>query len=471
MSELEFDLLAKPYAKGFGQALTTYLGEPVSVHTERRNGHLYSALVSRGESERRNLLLAYLAPDAWQTTVLPEIRNHFEQLLRWRSESPAVALRQAASLFARCIELHHLLLLPARQAMSDFRVFCETNAGAQISSLVPLNALLLEQPLPMLRSVARLVDMRERFGALSDDERIDLVNDGAPDGDGYGVAQPGWLGDRRYVRRVERMLRRFRVDQLAICLIEASAKARRDHALALLRLAVAIDKREQFESLLLQAQAGATAAEIHGPIMHVRYMHELRCLALSIGRRLVDDGQLNQPDDIFHLAFDELAYGWKPSTIDSRRAEYEQQLQFEPPATGLQLPIPDDAKPLSEKVQQRLRFMSCDEGSLIGQAEWRGVPASSGQASGPLRVLRSQADFAAVRPGEVALVPDAGPAWGWLTFGVAALVVEHGSPLGHAPSIARQLGRPCIVSASGLASLLADGQHVDVCGDSGRVSW
>jgi len=471
MSVLEFDLLAKPYAHGFGRALTAYLSESVSVLTERRSGHLYSALVNGGESEQRRLPSIYLSPDAWQATVLPEIRDQLEQLRSLHSASPADALGKAAHLFSRCIELHHLMLLPARQAMSDFQEFCETNAGVEAGSMVPLEALLLEQSPPMLCAVARLVDMRERFGVLSDDERIDLVDDGAPDGDGYGVAQPGWLDDRRYVLWADRMLRRFRVDGLAIYLIEANAKTRRDRALATLCLAVTIDKREQFESLLLHAQAGAAAAEIHGPMMHVRYMHELRCLALCFGRQLVDDGLLDQPHDIFHLSLDDLAGDCERGVIASRRDDYERQLQLAPPLTSLQLPIPDNAKPLSVRAQERLRLMGGIEGSRSGETEWHGVPASPGRASGPLRVPRSQADFAAVRPGEVALVPDAGPAWGWLTLGVAALVVEHGSPLGHAPTMARQLGVPCIVSASGLASILSDGQHLEVCGDSGRVNW
>jgi hypothetical protein len=71
----------------------------------------------------------------------------------------------------------------------------------------------------------------------------------------------------------------------------------------------------------------------------------------------------------------------------------------------------------------------------------------------------------------VALVPDAGPAWGWLALAGAPLIIEHGGPLGHAPAVARECGTACVVGGYGLSGLVAEGGIVKVSGDTGEVTW
>lgn len=52
---------------------------------------------------------------------------------------------------------------------------------------------------------------------------------------------------------------------------------------------------------------------------------------------------------------------------------------------------------------------------------------------------------------------------------IAALVTEHGSPIGHTAIIARQLGIPCVVAVSGVMSL-AEGTSLLVDGSAGTIT-
>jgi pyruvate,water dikinase len=61
------------------------------------------------------------------------------------------------------------------------------------------------------------------------------------------------------------------------------------------------------------------------------------------------------------------------------------------------------------------------------------------------------------------------PGMAVLVDGAVAIVAEHGGPLGHGAALARELGLPCVVGASGALALLADGDEVLVDGAAGLV--
>lgn len=82
-----------------------------------------------------------------------------------------------------------------------------------------------------------------------------------------------------------------------------------------------------------------------------------------------------------------------------------------------------------------------------------------------------QADLDRVEPGDVALVPDAGPAWGWLALAGVPLIIEHGCPLGHAPALARECGTACVVAGFEVTGSVIEGGIVKVSGGTGEVTW
>ncbi len=99
----------------------------------------------------------------------------------------------------------------------------------------------------------------------------------------------------------------------------------------------------------------------------------------------------------------------------------------------------------------------------------RGMPASPGRATGPVRVIRGPEDFARFKPGEVLVAQVTAPAWTPLFGRAAAVVTDGGSLAAHASLVAREYGIPAVVAAGDATVRLRDGQRVTVDGNAGIV--
>ncbi len=98
-----------------------------------------------------------------------------------------------------------------------------------------------------------------------------------------------------------------------------------------------------------------------------------------------------------------------------------------------------------------------------------GLPASPGAASGRVRVLRSPAEQARLRDGEVLVAPMTSPDWVPAIRRAAGLVTDSGGMTCHAAIVSRELHIPCVVGARTATSALKDGDLVTVDGTKGHV--
>jgi phosphohistidine swiveling domain-containing protein len=473
MSELEFSLLGVGYATGYERALTCLAGRPVKVLIGRRRGHLYSAVVESAKS-------AWPNPDvptepSWRTDVLPRIVEHF-QAFRDLSDQPShLALARARDLYAESVSLHHAMLVPARRAIMDLVATFATALGDRDTATEHARAAVMQAVTslgtPVFRAAERLIG-NSSVDARDDNAVIELIAESAVDGDGYGLALPGWLEDARYAYRARCLMQRFGVSQKSLGARRAAAAAGREEATARLRHKCPAGWRNELEHRLTRARVGAALAEEHGPAMHVRYVHELRQLVITHGGNLAAQGALEQPGDIIHTRLEDLARSsFDRALIRSRSAAYGRRLSapVPPPCERTRRP-PAGYWPMAPEVASRL----CIQAEVAGRAQgriWRGVAAAPGDGEGSARIVRRQEDFDMVGPGDIALVPDAGPAWGWLALAGVPLVIEQGGALSHAPAVARECGTPCVVAGARLSNSVKEGDFVMVSGSTGRVSW
>jgi pyruvate,water dikinase len=104
-----------------------------------------------------------------------------------------------------------------------------------------------------------------------------------------------------------------------------------------------------------------------------------------------------------------------------------------------------------------------------GASTLRGIAAAPGRYAGPARVIRSEAAFTRLRPGDVLVCPVTSPVWSILFPKVGALVTDTGGILSHPAIIAREYGVPAVVATGNATTLLHDGQLVTVDGTAGLV--
>jgi rifampicin phosphotransferase len=99
-----------------------------------------------------------------------------------------------------------------------------------------------------------------------------------------------------------------------------------------------------------------------------------------------------------------------------------------------------------------------------------GLAVCPGIATGPARVITDPSDPRGIEPGDILVAPLTDPAWTPLFLSAAGVVVDVGAQQSHAAIIARELGIPAIVSATGASSSIADGATITVDGTRGTVT-
>ncbi len=210
----------------------------------------------------------------------------------------------------------------------------------------------------------------------------------------------------------------------------------------------------------------------------------VRPIALEAGRRFTVAARLADAGDVFFLELDELDSMLRDPSRPSpslvrRRGEHRWALaNTAPDHLG-----PDPAPPPS------WRAVPAKYRSTVGAALWAvavaesahpvadsgdgllvGTPGSPGTATGPVRIIRSIAEFDRVQSGDIVVCPTAVAAWSPIFGSIAALVTERGGPLSHPATLAREYGLPAVLSLANATSILEDGSRVTVDGGSGTIA-
>ena len=191
------------------------------------------------------------------------------------------------------------------------------------------------------------------------------------------------------------------------------------------------------------------------------YATAVRNVLLQIGERLVEQGRLAAPEDMFFLTLQERADLLQGASQDwtdlivRRRADRERWVSMQ---------VPDTIRDWDEAVQGG---QGADVPDVDGQL--RGLPISTGMVTGPVTLIRSAEDWSRVRPGDIIVAPVIDPGMAPL-FGIAAgLIVEMGGTLSHGAIIAREYGLPALVNVPRVMRQLRDGDRIQLDASHGTV--
>ena len=240
--------------------------------------------------------------------------------------------------------------------------------------------------------------------------------------------------------------------------------------------------RERFERALARAREAYPALEDRVWVTNSVQAALLRYLALQIGRRLVDRGQLAAVDDVFFLEapdarsalFDGVDRGETARVARGQRAwamanpgpyAYGERPSAEPPFDLL----PPAARLVNQGVVWGLAQLFGEPPGGGDASVVAGTPASAGRYTGTVRVVMGEHEFGKIRAGDVVVCPVTSPAWSVVFPSMGALVTDSGGILSHPAIIAREHGIPAVVGAGNATGLLTDGQRVTVDGNMGVV--
>lgn len=194
----------------------------------------------------------------------------------------------------------------------------------------------------------------------------------------------------------------------------------------------------------------------------------IRQWLLAMADRFVERGWIDERDDYFFLAREEIAEGLgQPgaaaqfrSIIDRRKAEIETWRALEMPLLMRESELP------ALISRATAADVVLPEASV---KEWRGLCVSAGYAEGEVLVMRDPNEFTRMRRGAILVAPATDPSWTPLFTLASGIIVEVGGTLSHASTVAREYGLPALANLKDATKILKDGDRVRLDATAGTV--
>ncbi len=335
----------------------------------------------------------------------------------------------------------------------------------------------------MVDDVRALAEVAREDPAVAAALRRDTSRDESPDAstgvahlepqDSFSLALQAFL--RRYGHRaigeVELMTPRWREDSTAVLqmvmnYLDAPPTGNRHVDPHGLRLAYEDELHQSLGSRWQRRLVDSLVARIRYYVTlreNTRYYHTMafatvRAKLIEWEQALIDERRLRCPDDVFFLEWRELLElreglrTWRDvePAIKQRRRRYQQEMEVSPPESfnmGAHAPRQESA-----------------EGICHGDC------ASPGVAEGRARVILDPTLGVRLAPGEILVAPYTDPAWTPLFPSAAAVIVEVGSYLSHAGTVAREYQIPCLVDVADCTERIHTGTRLRVNASEGWVA-
>ena len=198
----------------------------------------------------------------------------------------------------------------------------------------------------------------------------------------------------------------------------------------------------------------------------IRLIHEMRLAMFELGRRYVERGLFDAPDNFAMARWSELDQlvddpGSLTETLRQRDRDYADLVGVEPPFV-----FEGSPPPVSTWSPRGGRPVAVANAGDVLQ----GLPGCPGISRGIARVVLDSHDPSALEPGDVLVAPITDPSWTPLFVPASGIIVDVGAPLSHAIIVSRELGIPCVVSVTDATRRIPDGATVEVNGDTGTVT-
>jgi pyruvate,water dikinase len=292
----------------------------------------------------------------------------------------------------------------------------------------------------------------------------------------------------RCMREMELAVPRWREDPLPILLMvrgylrSPPTPPRDTHALHLLArdsLRRALPRRWQqaLADYLIRRVSYYTSLREDTRHYHAMAMDVTRSKLLDLEQALITEGRLRLAGDVFYLTWDE-TQALRTRRLDwsdvANRIRLRRRRERDLARAG-------PAETLGTELQALGRAAACVDAQTTAAADpaiadgkqryvvLTGQCASPGSAEGRVRIVLDPATANDLEAGDILVAPYTDPAWTPLFPLAAAVVVEVGSFLSHAGTVAREYGIPCLVDVIDCTSRLQEGQHIRVFASEGRL--
>jgi pyruvate,water dikinase len=227
--------------------------------------------------------------------------------------------------------------------------------------------------------------------------------------------------------------------------------------------------RSRFDELLTDARATYALRDDDNGLCFVWPLGLIRRGVLEAGRRLADRGRVVAPDDVFEATTDEidaLLAGSGPSAhvLAERRSARHAAALVDPPiqlgedvsTSPVELPVH-----MAQLVAAQRAYH--EAAGIRSAGTLAGLGIGDAPARGPARLFDHASDaIDGIEPGDVLIAVTTTCNLNSIFPLLAAVATEEGGLFSHTALLARELGIPAVVGASGLFAKISDGDIVEV---------
>jgi pyruvate,water dikinase len=172
----------------------------------------------------------------------------------------------------------------------------------------------------------------------------------------------------------------------------------------------------------------------------------------------VEAGRLDSADQVFDLLWDEFKQAEEDSSLNIRLLATTNRDYFAQFNPNNDPPNVIDSRGFIPKLPPQPR----KENEIVG------TPVSSGTVRGQVKVLKTH-DEKPILPGDILVTKATDPGWTTLFINAGGVLLETGGTLQHGASVAREMGKPCIVGIEDVTKILNDSQTVELDGATGII--
>ena len=235
-----------------------------------------------------------------------------------------------------------------------------------------------------------------------------------------------------------------------------------------------LDKSRRFFSGFRSIQRMRFMKKLNNVRLHTWYKEEvrdwstqaynlIRSVSLEVGRRMMQRKILDKETDVFYLSYPEVIDLMRDKSPDLEsirrriRANKTYMLSFR------HFENPNE-------IGRRWHYRyERTENSFVTREKYKGIPCSSGETKGVVRVIHDISEADKLRAGDILVTRFTDPGWTPLFPLISGVITETGGILSHAAVIAREYGIPAVLAVQRATDNLVDGQRVMIDGSKGEV--
>jgi pyruvate,water dikinase len=235
------------------------------------------------------------------------------------------------------------------------------------------------------------------------------------------------------------------------------------------RLAHQPEALATFDRVLALAREIGPIKERHNYWIDRAALAHLRRFVLRAGARLVREGVIGTPEDLFYLRRDEvppLLRGPEDrrGMVTERREQHELDKRLQPAPEVGATEAPSGAPDEEPEEGAGVELSPPEDADIL-----RGTGASAGVVRGLARVVAGAEEFGRIRHGDIVVCHASNPSWVPVLAIAGGLVADIGGVLSHAAVVAREFGLPAVVGVQGATTTIEDGREIEIDGTAGTV--